>query len=129
MPFLHWFKKKFESTETEAKRVLAEKHAAEPANAPEPLAANSRHENGLATLPNAPRSADLLSISQNRQVDSEVATSESDALPAMPHLSVPIGAFYAKLPKHLLTVKQPDLARAVQIAEEDVVHASDSSDR
>ena len=128
MPFIHWFKKKFESTETEAKRVLAEKHAAEPANAPEPLAANSRHENGLATLPNAPRSADLLSISQNRQVDSEVATSESDALPAMPHLSVPIGAFYAKLPKHLLTVKQPDLARAVQIAEEDVVLDQDNQE-
>ena len=35
MPFLHWFKSKSESTEAEAKPVLADKLATEQANTPE----------------------------------------------------------------------------------------------
>ena len=44
----------------------------------------------------------------------------ANRLPTAPHLSVPIGAFYEKLPAHLLAPEKPDLTRFVQIAEEDV---------
>ena len=40
---------------------------------------------------------------------------------ARPYFTVPIGAFYGKLPAHLLAARFPSLTRTVQIAEEDAV--------
>jgi hypothetical protein len=121
MPFLHWFKQKFESTEREADPVLADKLAADPPKTPETIAANLPPETGPGALPHDSTSAELHSITRNDSADSELGSSETHAPPVTPHLSVAIGAFYAKLPTHLLAPKSPDLTRSVQIAEEDVV--------
>jgi predicted regulator of Ras-like GTPase activity (Roadblock/LC7/MglB family) len=118
MPFLHWFKSKSERTETEANPVLAKKLATEQANTPETVVTHIRQETGPETLLGEQRSADPQSEPQNPVVASELPTTE---ISAAPHISVPIGAFYAKLPGHLLAPKPPDLARSVQIAEGDLV--------
>ena len=121
MPFLHWFKKKSQSAEAEAKTVVADKLATEPANTPETLEANLEQASRQPTLQNGLLSAEHPVQSQNPTDVSEVASGEIGALLLTPHLSVPIGAFYAKLPAHLFAPKTPDLAQPVQIAEEDVV--------
>lgn len=121
MPFLHWFKKKSESADAEAETVLADKLAAEPAQTQETFEANLEKASGQERLRDAPLSADHLERSQKPPETSELPSGEIDALPATPHLSVPIGAFYAKLPAHLRAPKTPDLTQLVQIAEEDVL--------
>jgi hypothetical protein len=119
MPFLHWFKRKSENTDIEPQPVAAEKSASISANALEPVASQARQESGPG--PNQTVSADFPLPPLNLFVDSQPATSASDVPPAVPHLSVAIGAFYSKLPAHLLAPKIPDLARFVQIAKDDVV--------
>jgi hypothetical protein len=119
MPFLHWFKRKSESTDAETQSVLAEKSASIPMNAPEPIPSQVRPETRPG--PNEMEPSDPTFIPQNLSVDSELPPSETDAPPALPHLSVTIGAFYSKLPAHLLTPNTPDLTRFVQIAEDDVM--------
>jgi hypothetical protein len=121
MPFLHWFKRKSESIEVEVEPVLARKIATEQANTPEPVAASLRPEIELENLPDEHRAPEIEPTSQSPEVVSEPRTSETNAPPAGPHLSVPIGAFYEMLPTHLLTSKKPDLTRCVEIAEQDVV--------
>jgi hypothetical protein len=121
MPFLHWFKKKSQISRAEADPPLAEKLVTEQANAPETVVDLLRQATAPAMPPNEQRLAQLQSIIQKPAVAPELEASESDASPARQHLSVPIGAFYMKLPAHLLAPKKPDLARYVQIAEEDVV--------
>ena len=51
MPFLHWFKRKSESSEAEARPVLSQKTATEQAHTPEPIA------DRLATRNRAAKSA------------------------------------------------------------------------
>ena len=45
-----------------------------------------------------------------------------------PHFLVPIGAFYEKLPPHLVAPERPDLTRLIEIAEEDVVIEQESQE-
>lgn len=121
MPFLHWFKKKSPSDKAEAETAIADQQATEPAKTPETWGANPEEASGQSTLPDSPLPADRPERSQNPADASEVASGQIDAAPATPHLSVTIGAFYAKLPAHLLAPKTPELTQLVQIAEEDVV--------
>lgn len=117
MPFLHWFKRKPEQTKHEDKPILVEKLAPKEAKTPETVVANLRQETGTGTSLDK-QSADLQSIAPNPVVEPE--RSATDLPAAAPHLSVPIGAFYEKLPAHLLAPEKPDLTRSVQIAAEDV---------
>jgi predicted regulator of Ras-like GTPase activity (Roadblock/LC7/MglB family) len=121
MSFLHWFKRRPESSEAEAKPVLDQKIALEQAHTPEPFTADLRPEAGLRSLPGEHRAAEARSIPPSREVDPEPAAGETQPHPAAPQISVPIGVFYEKLPAHLLTSKKPDLGRIVQIAEQDAV--------
>jgi hypothetical protein len=116
MPFLHWFKRKSENTEIAHQTLPVEKSVSIPANAPEPVASQSPPESGPSTNQIEPADSPLTLF-----VDFEPATSEASASTEGPHLSVAIGAFYSKLPTHLLAPKTPDLARFVQIAEDDIV--------
>jgi hypothetical protein len=124
MPFLHWFKRKPESSEAEIKPVLTQKIATEQASTPEPTMTQLRPEAAPRSRPDEYRAAEPPSISPSRGVAPELAASETPL--AAPQLSVPIGAFYEKLPAHLLTSKKPDLVRTVQIAEQDVVLDSEA---
>ena len=127
MPFLDWFKRKSESTTAEAQSDLVEKFDIVPKETPEMIGAHS--EQASEPPASEPASTDLLPAGpENLPVASGLWPSETDALPARRHLSVPIGAFYAKLPAHLLAPKAPDLARLVQIAEEDVVFDQDTEE-
>jgi hypothetical protein len=119
MPFLHWFKDKSERNVAKTEPGLTEKSASIPTNAPEPGASQLRQETGPGTKEIG--SGDFAHIPQNPFADSESAIDETEPPPTVPHLSVAIGAFYSKLPTHLLTSKAPDLARFVQIAKDDVV--------
>jgi len=121
MPFLHWFKQKSESKETEADRVLADQLVIELPNTPKTIAANLEPETGPETPPHDSPEADLQSIRPKASFDPEFASTGTHAPAATPHLTVAIAAFYAKLPTHLLAPKTADLGRTVQIAEEDVV--------
>ncbi len=121
MPFLHWFKRKSESTENEAKPVRADKFATQHANTPETVAANLQPETTPGNEPSEQVSADRQTIAPNPVIASQISISETSVPLETTHISVPIGAFYAKLPAHLLTSKKPDLARSVWISEEDVV--------
>jgi hypothetical protein len=121
MPFLHWFKKKSESTKTETKSLLAEEVAKKQVDTPETVDADLRQGTGPGTQPNEEQAADFQPIPQNPASNSTLAVNEPDTPSATPHISVPIGAFYAQLPAHLLASKKPDLTQSVQIAEEDVV--------
>jgi hypothetical protein len=120
MPFLHWFKRKSPSAKDEAETVLADQQATEPAKTPETLGASPEETSGQSTRRDSPLSADRPVRSQN-PADASDASGQIDAAPGTPHLSVPIGAFYAKLPTDLLAPKTPDLTQLVQIAEEDVL--------
>jgi predicted regulator of Ras-like GTPase activity (Roadblock/LC7/MglB family) len=131
MSFLHWFKRKPESSEeAEAKTVLTQKIDTEQANTPEPIMAGSRPETGSASLglPDEYQAAEAQSISPGPEVAPEPTASENKPPLVAPQLSVPIGAFYEKLPAHLLTSKKPDLRRTVQIAEQDVVLDSEAQE-
>jgi hypothetical protein len=121
MPFLHWFKKKSESAKTETKSLLIEELAKKQADSPETVGANLRQETAPGTLPNEEQAADFQPIPQNPASDSTLPVNEPGTPSATPHISFPIGAFYAKLPAHLLAPIKPDLTQSVQIAEEDVV--------
>jgi predicted regulator of Ras-like GTPase activity (Roadblock/LC7/MglB family) len=124
MPFLHWFKKKSESTKTETS-FLADELARKQVATPETVGADWRQETGPGTPPNEEPAADFQpipqNVPQNAASTSTLTVNQTDTPSATPHISVPIGAFYAKLPAHLLASKKPDLTQSVQIAEEDVV--------
>ena len=121
MPFLHWFKKKSESTKTETKSLLPEELAKKEVDTPEAVGADLRQETGPGIQPNEEQAADFRPIPENPASNFTVALTEPAIPSATRHISVPIGAFYAKLPTHLLASKKPDLTQSVQIAEEDVV--------
>jgi hypothetical protein len=121
MPFLHWFKQKSASKETEADPVLADRLITELPGTPKTIAANLEPEPGPEALPHDSSEADLRSIPPETSFDPELASSETHAPAVTPHLTVAIAAFYAKLPVHLLAPKAADLGRSIQIAEEDVL--------
>src|ERR1700730_5113261 len=100
MPFLHWFKQKSESKETEADRVLADQLVIELPNTPKTIAANLEPETGPETPPHDSPEAELQSIPPKASFDPEFASSETHAPAVAPYLTVAIGAFYAKLPTH-----------------------------
>jgi hypothetical protein len=128
MSFLQWFKRKPESSEVEAKPALTQKIATEQANTPEPMMADLRPETGPQSLPNEYQMAEPELISPNPAIAPEPEASETKPPFVVAQLSVPIGAFYEKLPAHLLTSKKPDLGRTVQIAEQDVVLDTDAQE-
>jgi len=121
MPFLHWFRKKSRSTETEGKAYSADK------SGPEPDAATlTTSENlGQETVPEAPsveqQSASLPVMPLSATATPKQPTSVTVEPSLAPHFSVAVGAFYEKLPPHLLAPERPDLTRLIEIAEEDVV--------
>src|SRR5271165_3937226 len=121
MPFLHWFKKKSENAKIEAETALEDKPPMEPTSIPETFGTNLEQASGQTTLQDGPRSTDRAVPSPDAAGVSATASGEIDVLQTTPHLSVPIGAFYARLPAHLLVSKAPDLAQLVQIAEEDAM--------
>jgi predicted regulator of Ras-like GTPase activity (Roadblock/LC7/MglB family) len=118
MPFLHWFKQKSASKETEADPVLADRLVTELPDPPKTNAAHLEPVPGPEALPHVSPEADLPPESS---FDPELTSSETHAPATTPHLTVAIAAFYAKLPTHLLAPTTADLGRSVQIAEEDVV--------
>jgi predicted regulator of Ras-like GTPase activity (Roadblock/LC7/MglB family) len=118
MPFLNWFHRKSKSTEGTTRPFRVENLATKQAIPPETVVAHIQQETPPRTLPKEQLSPDLDPIAQHPKAPSHSATSE---IHAPTHISVPIGAFYAKLPAHLLAPEKPDLERFVQIAEEDVV--------
>ena len=121
MPFLHWFKRKPETDEAEDKPVLARNSLTEEAKTRKRSLPILRQETGTAER------CRMRAIGRSpvRLPPNPVVAPERAAQPKSPpapaHLSVPIGAFYAKLPAHLLAPEKPDLTRSVQIAEEDMV--------
>jgi hypothetical protein len=128
MSFLNWFKRKPESSEAEARTVLGQKTVTGQAHTPEPILADLPPETEPLNQPSEDRTAEPQSISPNPQVDPEPATAEARLPFGTPQISVPIRAFYEKLPAHLLTSKKPDLGRIVQIAEQDVVLNSETQE-
>jgi predicted regulator of Ras-like GTPase activity (Roadblock/LC7/MglB family) len=128
MSFLHWFKRKPESSEAEARPVPSQKTATEQAHTPEPIVANLRPETGPPSLPNESGAAEPQLISPSPEVDPEPVAGEVRLPFVAPQISVPIRSFYEKLPAHLLTSKKPDLGRIVQIAEQDVVLNSETQE-
>ena len=129
MSFLHWFKRKPESGEAEAKPVPTQKIATEQATTPEPITA-LRPETGPRSLDLADeyRAIEAPSISPEPEIVAEPTGSETKPPLVAPQLSVPIGAFYERLPAHLLTSRKPDLEQTVQIAEQDVVLDSEAQE-
>jgi hypothetical protein len=109
MPFLNWFKRKTENTDLET--VPAEKSAAISADAPEPVASQPRQESEPGTNQTTPSDFQLPPL---------ILSGDPEPGPAASHLSVAMGAFYSKLPAHLLAPQSPDLSRIVQIAKDDV---------
>jgi hypothetical protein len=128
MSFLNWFKRKPESSEAEARGVPDQKSATEQAHTPEPILADLRPETGSQSQPSEDRAAEPQSISPSPKVDPEPATAEASLPFVAPQISVPIRAFYEKLPAHLLTSKKADLGQIVQIAEQDVVLNSETQE-
>ena len=128
MSFLHWFKRKPESGEAEIRPVLSQQTATGQAHTPEPIMVDLRPETGPQSLPSESGAAEVQLISPSPQIDPEPATGEARPPFVAPQISVPIRAFYEKLPAHLLTSKKPDLGRIVQIAEQDVVLNSETQE-
>jgi hypothetical protein len=128
MSFLNWFKRKPESSETETRAVPGQVTITERAHTPEPVLAELRPETEPQSQLSEDRAAEPQPISPSPEVDPEPATSEASPPFVAPQISVPIRAFYEKLPPHLLTSKKPDLGRIVQIAEQDVVLDSETQE-
>ncbi len=118
MPFLDWFKRKSETVEGETATLPGEKLAPDLISPPEIIVRNAPQDAAKGSPPAEQILADLAPKEQRSSVGRLTARSETIAIRP---ISVPIEAFYAKLPAYLLTSEKPDLARCVQIAEEDVV--------
>src|ERR1700730_38647 len=64
MPFLHWFKQKSESKETEADPVLASRLPTDPPKSPETIAATLPQETGLGAPPHDSTATQFQSLTQ-----------------------------------------------------------------
>ena len=121
MPFLNWFRKKSKSTEAEPKAPSAEKSSPEPTTVMETAVGNS----GPASVPDTPSTEQQLTetpvIPLSAAAPPEPKTSSTAEPASTSHLSAPLGAFYEKLPPHLLASIRPDLKRLIEIAKEDIV--------
>ena len=121
MPFLNWFRKKSTSTEAEAKASSAEKSSPEPTTVMETAAGSSEQASVPDTLSIERQLTETPALPLSAAAPPEPKTSPTEETASTPHLSVPIGAFYEKLPPHLLASIRPDLQRLIEIASEDVV--------
>ncbi len=120
MPFLDWFKKKSRSTEAEDQACGAGKLSSQPDVVTRTSAEERRHAGVAETTSTEqlfrPPAVPLSPTASSQQLPSAIAE------PApVPHFSVPVGAFYSKLPSHLLALETPDLTRSIEISEEDLV--------
>jgi len=119
MPFFHWFRKTPANKSTEAD--VDQRVAKETAPAPEPVGIDTPAQVSPAQESPEPEPASDLIRSEEASAASEPPANPTDETPVKPNLSVPIGAFYAELPSHLLVGKELDFGRCVQIAPEDVL--------
>jgi len=121
MSFLNWFRNKSRSTEAEGRPSGAEESSPEPASATQTMSGND----GQESTPDVPSieqpSAGPPVMPLSATATPKQSTSGTAGPSPTPHLLVPIGAFYEKLPPHLLGPERPDLTRLIEIAEEDVV--------
>jgi predicted regulator of Ras-like GTPase activity (Roadblock/LC7/MglB family) len=121
MSFLHWFRKKSPSIEAEGKPSDVEESSPEPATASQTTSGNA----GQGAAPDAPsieqQSASLPVMPLSATATPKHPTSVTAGPSPTSHFFVPIGAFYEKLPPHLVAPERPDLTRLIEIAEEDVV--------
>jgi hypothetical protein len=119
MPFFHWFRKTPANKRTEAD--VDQRVAKEMPPAPEPVGIDTPAQVSPAEESPEPEPASDLTRSEEASAVSEPPANPTDETPVKPNLSVPIGAFYAELPSHLLVGKEPDFGRSIQIAPEDVL--------
>jgi predicted regulator of Ras-like GTPase activity (Roadblock/LC7/MglB family) len=128
MSFLNWFKKKSRSTEAEGKPSGADESSSEPSTSTQTASGNA----GQETAPDAPfiepQSASPPVIPLSATESPKQPASVTAGTSPTPHFLVPIGAFYEKLPPHLVAAERPDLTRLIEIAEEDVVIEQESQE-
>jgi len=128
MSFLNWFKKKSRSTEAEGKPSGADESSSEPSTSRQTAFGNA----GQEAAPDAPfieqQSASPPVIPLSATESSKQPASVTAGPSPTPHFLVPIGAFYEKLPPHLVAPERPDLTRLIEIAEEDVVIEQESQE-
>ena len=128
MSFLNWFKKKSRSTEADGKPSGTDESSSEPSTSTQTASGNA----GQETAPDAPfieqqsASPPVIPLSATES-PKQPASVTTGPLPT-PHFLVPIGAFYEKLPPHLVAPERPDLTRLIEIAEEDVVIEQESQE-
>src|ERR1700758_495355 len=106
MPFFHWFRKTPANKRTEAD--VDQRVAKETAPAPEPVGIETPAQVSPAQESRQPEPASDLTRSEEASAASEPPANPTDEKPVKPNLSVPIGAFYAELPSHLLVGKELD---------------------
>jgi predicted regulator of Ras-like GTPase activity (Roadblock/LC7/MglB family) len=121
MSFLHWFRKKSRSTDAEGKASGAEESSPEQATATQTTPGNAGRETAPDVPPIEQQSASPPVMPLSATATPTHPTSVTAGPLPTPHFFVPIGAFYEKLPPHLVAPERPDLTRLIEIAEEDVV--------
>jgi hypothetical protein len=130
MPFLHWFKKTPQSAETGERPNLSEKLVKTSPG----IASTDEPAPELQREPPTPSPQEEQTGSQTRPLPGEAivvpVTAEGTIVepPTTPYLSVPLRAFFDKLPAHLLAAKTPDLTLIAQIAEDDAVVDRDKNE-
>ena len=122
MPFLHWFKKKSRNTEAEGRPSGSREIQLGADHRPRkrPLKTRDKKRVPEATSTEQ-RSASPPAVPLSATAAPQQPASATAEPAPSPHFSVPVGAFYSKLPPHLLAPETPDLTRLIEISEEDVV--------
>jgi hypothetical protein len=121
MPFLNWFRKKSRSTEVTAEASSAEKSSLEPAPITEAASGISEPARVPESPPIEQQSIGTPVVPLSATAPPEPKTSPTAEPASGSHLCIPLGAFYEKLPPHLLASVRPDLRRLIEIAPEDIV--------
>ena len=128
MSFLNWFKKKSRNTEGEGKPSGADESSSEPSTSTLTASGNAGQETA-ADAPFIEQQSASPPVMPLSATDTPKQPASVTAGPsATPHFFVPIGAFYEKLPPHLVAPERPDLTRLIEIAEEDVVIEQESQE-
>jgi predicted regulator of Ras-like GTPase activity (Roadblock/LC7/MglB family) len=107
--------------EVEATASSAEKSSPEPATVTEAASGISEPARVSETPPIEQQPIGTPVIPLSATAPPEPKTSPTAEPASTPHLSVPLGAFYEKLPPHLLASVRPDFKRLIEIATEDIV--------
>ena len=130
MPFLHWFKKMPRSAETGERPNLSEKLAnTSPGTAPTDEPVPELQRESPTSRPQEEQTASEAQPLPSDAIVVPVTAEGTSVEPATaPYLSVPVRAFFDKLPAHLLAAKTPDLTRIAQIAKEDAVVDQDKNE-